>query len=49
MDKDWFKECILVPDEYLNDWIWTSSYFVPEDRYLENDFDIACSLIFYID
>ena len=49
MLEDWFNECILVPTEYHNDWIWSSAYFVPEDRYLENDFEAGCSLIFYID
>ena len=49
MDKNWFKECILVPNEYLNDRIGSLAYFVPEVRSLEEDFEIGIQLIFYVD
>lgn len=49
MLEDWFSECILVPSEYQNDWIWSSAYFVPEDRFFENDYEAASNFIFYVD
>lgn len=49
MEKDWFNECILVPNGYLNDRIGSSAYFVPEERSFEEDFEIGSHLIFYVD
>jgi hypothetical protein len=50
MQEDWFNECILVPCEYKDDWLQSSAYFVPEDRYIEADkYSIGSSLIFYVD
>jgi hypothetical protein len=49
MEKDWFRECILVPIKYFNDWVGSSAYFVPEERFFEEDFETGSSLIFYVD
>lgn len=45
MEKEWFKECILMNDINHLDDVGSSAYFVPEERYyselFEPDYDSA--------